>query len=208
MRGADQAGLVGIVADQLEIDVDTVGLEQYGGSGRRPALPIRLRAESAADDETLRVAPLLDLETANDLRKLLGEVLDGALDDAGRFRLAARSAGYRPASSCRSPRWPCRREDPRRGSFSGLRHLSRMSQNAALAGLVADEAVLVGEIEVLLSTVTLGRTAAPCVGSSIVWSGLPVVACLFMASLHSGRLACRKPLLIAASRDWLRRQIP
>ena len=106
-------------------------------------------AKSAADDEALRVAPLLQpQEAANDLGELLGEVLDRALDDAGRLGLAA-PPGCRPASSCRSPRWPCRRADPRRACFNGLRHLSSSVPERPLAGLVADEAVLVLDLDVV-----------------------------------------------------------
>ncbi len=56
MGGPDQAGLVGIVADRLEIDVDALAFEQHGraadGQLTDPAA-----AEAATDDETFSIAP-------------------------------------------------------------------------------------------------------------------------------------------------------
>ena len=51
--------------------------------------PTRLRAEAAANHDPFGIAPGLELEVApDDERKLLREILDRALHDAGRFGIA------------------------------------------------------------------------------------------------------------------------
>ncbi len=99
MRGADQPGLVGIVADRHEIDRYLVGLEDH----RRAAdgeLADAAPAEAAAHDDAFGVAPGLELEeAADDERELLREILDRALQDPGRLRIALGQQGSR-ASSC------------------------------------------------------------------------------------------------------------
>ena len=68
--------------------VDVVGLEDDRGAADRQ-LADAARAKAAADHDALGVAPGLELEeAADDQRELLGEILDRALHDAGRFRVA------------------------------------------------------------------------------------------------------------------------
>ena len=67
-----------------------VGLEQYGlrADGQ---LADAAGAKAAADDEALRIAPILEAqEAADDLGQLLGEFLDRALHETRRLGLAAR----------------------------------------------------------------------------------------------------------------------
>ena len=88
MRGADQAGFVRIVADRHQVDRDLVGLEDH----RRAAdgeLADPAGAEAAADHDPFGVAPGLELEKApDDEGELLRKILDRALQDAGRLRIA------------------------------------------------------------------------------------------------------------------------
>ena len=88
MRGADQAGFVGIVADRLQVDCDLVGLEDDAGAADRQ-LADTAGAEAAADHDALGVAPGLRLEeAADDERQLLREILDRALHDGRRLEVA------------------------------------------------------------------------------------------------------------------------
>ena len=88
MRGADQAGFVRIVADRHQVDRHLVGFEDH----RRPAdgeLADPAGAEAAADHDPFGVAPGLELEkSTDDQGKLLRKILDRALQDAGRLRIA------------------------------------------------------------------------------------------------------------------------
>ena len=145
MRGAEQAGFIGIVADKLEIDIDAVGLEQQAGAADGQ-LADAAGAEAAADDEAFRVAPILEpQEAADDQGELLGEVLDGALHDARGFGFALRQeVGELLLADLLA-------------GFVAERILAQLLQRLApfvenvpervLAGLVADEAVLVLDFE-------------------------------------------------------------
>ena len=147
MRGAYQAGLVGIRADQLEIDVDTLGLEQHGGPAHGQ-LSDPAAAEAAADDETLGVAPLLDAQKLlNDDGKLLGELLDGALDDAGCFRLALLQDVGKLGLADLVARLVAEGVLPK--LFQWLSPFLEDVPERAFAGLVADEAVVVGKGEAI-----------------------------------------------------------
>ena len=88
MGGADQARLVRVVTDRHELDGYLVGLEDDGRAADRK-LADAAGAEAAADHDPFGVAPGLELEeAADDDRELLGEILNRALDDAGRLRIA------------------------------------------------------------------------------------------------------------------------
>ena len=134
--GADQAGLVGMVADRRELDVDAGRLEQHRGAADRELADAAL-AQAAADHDALGVVPALQAQEAADHgRELLGEFLDRAVDDAGRLRVAldeelvelllARSRGSasrradprRPAAAARANR---RGSRGRRGCWRGRR---------------------------------------------------------------------------------------
>src|ERR1700731_508910 len=87
MRRANEPRLVRVIADELDIDRNLVGLQQKLGAGRRQ-LADAARAQAATDDDGLRVAPARDLDEAlDDRRQRLGEFLDRAVDDAARLRV-------------------------------------------------------------------------------------------------------------------------
>ncbi|MFD2031604.1 hypothetical protein ACFSKM_17250 [Ancylobacter dichloromethanicus] len=88
MGGADQPGLVGVVAYRPQFDVDAPGPCQqfrprHRDLGESPGL------QPAADDDTLGVAPFLAAQQpAKHGEKLAGIFLDGAVDDGLLMRLA------------------------------------------------------------------------------------------------------------------------
>ncbi len=78
MRRADQAGFVGIVRDQFEIDGDVIALEECAGAPDCK-LADAAAAKAAAEDDRLGIGPRLVLEEALEHRvERLGIVLDGA----------------------------------------------------------------------------------------------------------------------------------
>src|SRR5215470_3312899 len=80
--------MVGIVANEFEVDRDRLGLEQQGGARDRQFADAA-GTEAAADHQTLRVPPILVAqEAADDQGELLREFLDRTLHQAGRGRLA------------------------------------------------------------------------------------------------------------------------
>ncbi len=87
MSGADEAGLIGVIADQLNLELVVFGLEQHLGASNRK-LADAARTKAAADDDGLGVAPARYFEEALDHRgESLGELLDRAVDDAAGFRI-------------------------------------------------------------------------------------------------------------------------
>ncbi len=81
-----------------QVDGMPVRLEDDGGAADRELADAAL-AQPAADHDALGVLPFLEPQEAPDHRReLLRELLDGALDDAGRFGVAFGSAPCRAAS--------------------------------------------------------------------------------------------------------------
>ena len=90
MHAADQSRVVRLVVDRMQLHVEAVGFQSDGGAtdGKLadPAL-----AQAAADHDALGVFPSFESqETTDDLGELLRELLDGALDDSGGFRVPLR----------------------------------------------------------------------------------------------------------------------
>src|SRR5581483_5615378 len=147
VHGADQAGLVGMVPDRADVDVDAVAFQDDARATDRE-LADPAEAKPASHGDALRVAPRLEPhEAADDTRELLSEILDRPVHDAGRLRLALR-------------------EDRLEGLLSDLlaRHVAEgigveLAQRLApllqdraeraLARAVADEPVLVLDLEVV-----------------------------------------------------------
>ena len=90
MRRADQPSLVGMMLDQLQIDIETIGFEKGARtSDRQFADPAR--AKAAAENDGFRTGPRLVLEEATkDREESLRIVLDGTEHDP---RGLDRSAG-------------------------------------------------------------------------------------------------------------------
>ncbi len=145
--GADEAGLVGMVADRRELDVDAGRLQQHRGAADRELADAAL-AQAAADHDALGVAPALQAQEAADHgRELLGEILDRALDDAGRLRvaldeelvelllrdLAARRLAERVLADLPQALAPILEDRP----------------EGAVARAVADEALLVAQLDIV-----------------------------------------------------------
>jgi hypothetical protein len=85
---ADEAGFVRIIVNRRKLDVDFLPFQDHGGAADYQ-LADSAGAEAAPDTIALRIFPVLQLEKAtDDPGKLLCEVLDRALHDAGRFWLA------------------------------------------------------------------------------------------------------------------------
>ena len=83
MQAADQAGFVGVKADRHQVDLEVLGLEQDVGARDRefadPALP-----EAAADHDAFGVGPGLGLEKPpRHIGQFLREFLDRAVHQGG-----------------------------------------------------------------------------------------------------------------------------
>src|ERR1700738_427081 len=79
MQAADQAGIIGMIADRDQVDAPAFGLEDNVGARDRqfadPAL-----AKAAADHDALGIGPGLGLEKApGDISEFLSEFLDRAM---------------------------------------------------------------------------------------------------------------------------------
>src|SRR5712671_2925919 len=136
---ADEAGLVGMVLDRHQVDVDAVGLEQHRGAADGE-LADAARAEAAADGDALGAAPGLEAQEApGDAGELLGEFLDGALDQAGRLGIAGLQHLLEPLLADLVGRRVAERvlAEPRQA----LAPIGEDLGEGALAGAVADEAV-------------------------------------------------------------------
>ena len=111
--------------------------------------PTRLRAKAAADHDALGAGPRLELEKAADhQRQLLREILDRALHHAGGFGVALGRASRR-ASSCSARRVGVSPNGSSPALRSGLRQFSMMSRERALAGAVAEEALVVLQLDIV-----------------------------------------------------------
>ena len=150
MRGAEQARLVRVVADQLEVDrrsssALSISSARGRSPARRPGLP-RKPPPMTRHSVSRQVLGLQ--EPADDLGELLRELLHGALHHAGGLRRRPRassassfflqisSVGLSPSGSSPSSR-------------KRLAPLVEHLPECALAGLVADEAVLVLDLGAL-----------------------------------------------------------
>src|SRR5689334_9710210 len=88
MRRADEACLVRMVADELELEIVVGGLEQELGAADSK-LADAAGAESTADDDRLCIAPDSHLDEAlDDGEESLREFLHRAVDDAAGFRVS------------------------------------------------------------------------------------------------------------------------
>ena len=87
MGGAEQPGFIGVAANELEIEVGALSLQEHGASPDRQ-LSDPAGAEATADHQAFGIAPVLEPQKAADNRgELLGKFFDGALHDAGSFRV-------------------------------------------------------------------------------------------------------------------------
>src|SRR5262249_9805701 len=112
MCGTDQAGLVRVVADDLDLGPDFLVLQQQRGP-TDGELADATAGKAAAEDETLGVSPFFQFEeTLQHAGKLLRKRFDRALHDPGRLAspLASKSSSFFWQAS---PSLPCR-TDPGR----------------------------------------------------------------------------------------------
>src|SRR5262245_10899799 len=80
--------MVGIAANEFQVDGNVIGLEQQTGAADRQ-LADPAGAKATADDQAFRVAPILEAQEAADhLGELLGEVFDRTLHQCGSGRVA------------------------------------------------------------------------------------------------------------------------
>ena len=157
MRGADQAGLVGVVADRHEIDGHLVGLQDHGRAPDRK-LADAAGAEAASDHDPLGVAPGLELEeAADDERKLLREVLDRALHDAGRLRIALGQQRVELLPADVLARLVAERVVA--GLAQGLAPVLDDLAEGAFVGAVADEALVVLQLDIVAVDLDGGEAA-------------------------------------------------
>jgi hypothetical protein len=136
-----------MIADRLQVDLDVVIAQDHARAPDRQ-LTDAATAKPATDDETLRVAPVLQPhEPANDLGELLRILLDRRLNGAGRLRV--------PLHENRSQLFLAdvlRRAVAERILAGVLQVLPPVVENALeclAAGLVTDEAFLVLDLDVV-----------------------------------------------------------
>src|SRR5262247_3755876 len=147
MCGADQAGLVRVEADGLQVNVDVVGLENDAGARNRP-LADAAGAKAAAHLDALGAGPRLELEeAADDQGQILGKILDRAVQHGGPIGIAFRQQDIELLFADVLGRLVAER------IFSGLaQRLAPFLENFAegpLAGAVAEKAVLVLHLDVV-----------------------------------------------------------
>src|SRR5262245_37387241 len=147
MRAADEAGLVGVVADQIEVDVGPLSL-QNDGSSTHSKLADAALLQAAADHDALRVAPFLGLEVApDDAGQLVGVVLDRALDDTGALRVPLHEEPVEPLLADVLARRLAERVLV--DLLQALAQIVEKGPEGSAAGAVADESVLVLDLEVV-----------------------------------------------------------
>ena len=89
MSGADEAGFIGIFADDANLGFDVVGLQQRRGAADCEFADAAA-AKAAADHHARCVLPAFELEKAPQYdRQFLRKRFDRALDDAGNLGVAA-----------------------------------------------------------------------------------------------------------------------
>ena len=190
VRGADEARLVGIILDELQFDLVVLGLEQHLGAPDRQ-LADAARPEAAAEDDGLRVAPGRRLEKPLDYRgEGLGEFLDGAVNDAAGFRVAF---GQQLVELLL--RHLVGRLLAERIGAELAQRLAPLVQHlveGAAAGLVADEPVLVLDLEI----VAVDFDARQPLGAVRV-KNLTLVRCHY-AHRSPPRLSAPRPLAVGA----------
>ena len=146
MQAADQARFIRMKADRHQVDLEFLGLENDVGARDRefadPALP-----EAAADHDAFGIGPGLGLEKPpRHIGQFLGEFLDRAMHQGGGVDIVAdqRLVEFALADVMRS--LSCRAD--RRRCPSALRRPSRISAERALAGAVAEKAVVVLQFDI------------------------------------------------------------
>ena len=133
--------------DELQLDLVVVGLEQHLGAAHCQ-LADAARTEPAAEDDGLRVAPGRHLEEPLDHRgERLGEFLDGAVNDAAGFRIAFGQQLVELLLRHLVGRFLAQRVGAQLAQR--LAPLVQHLVEGAAAGLVADEAVLVLDFEIV-----------------------------------------------------------
>ena len=88
MRAANQTGLVGMMADRHEVEIAPVRPQDDGGTRDRKLADPAL-AEAPADHDALDLGPALQPgETADDEGQRLGKAFDGTVHQCSRPRIA------------------------------------------------------------------------------------------------------------------------
>ena len=147
MHGADQAGFVRIVADRDEVDLDAVGFQDHRGAADHEFADAA-GAEAAADHDALGVLPALQLEeAADDERQFLREILDRAMHDAGGFAVALGEEFVELLLGQVVARLVAERVGA--GLAQGLSPILDDVAERALAGAVADEALVVLDLDIV-----------------------------------------------------------
>ena len=159
MRGADKASFIRIVVNEFKVDIDVFRPKQKSGSRNRKFADTA-GAESAADRNAFRIAPILRAqEPTDDECELLREILDGAEHETRAFRIACREEFRELLLAELLARLVAE------GIFAklpeGFPPFFDVLPECAFAGLVADEAVLVFDLDI----VAIDRDAGENVGS-------------------------------------------
>src|SRR4051794_31247016 len=141
MQRADQAGFVGMMTDRDHVDLKTLGDEDDLGARDRELAQPGI-AKTAADHDALGLGPGLGLEeTPRDVSELLGEVLDGAMHHRPGLGVVADQDGVQRLLADLVRRLLAERVLA--GLAQRLAPALEDLAERALAGTVADEAVLV-----------------------------------------------------------------
>ena len=141
VRTADQAGIVGMIADRDEVNLPAFGVENDRCARDREFADAAL-AEAAADHDGLGVLPGLGLQKAfGDVAEFLGKILDRAMHDSRSLEIVANQNLVEFLLADLARRLVAERiiATLAQGFAPGIENLLE----GALAGAVADEAVLV-----------------------------------------------------------------
>src|SRR5215210_1303967 len=141
MRATDQAGVIRVITDWHQVDLEPIALEkQVGARDRKFADPAF--AKAAADHDALGIGPGLALEKAlSHIGEFLSELLDRAMNQRGGVNVVAHQRLIQRAFPDRLGGFAAER------IVAGL--LQRLAQRVqdlserALAGTVTEKAVVV-----------------------------------------------------------------
>src|SRR5262245_25009911 len=155
VRGSDQPRFVGMVADGPQLRPDILRRQNYSGA-RNGQLSHAAAAEAAAHDDALYVPPPLEAQKPPDHTcKLLRERLDRAVHNCSRFRIAFGEDLAEPLLA--QGLVACVAQRIVACGAQCLPHAFEDIPERALARLVADEALLVFDLEVVAFDLDAGE---------------------------------------------------
>ena len=158
MRRPEQSRLVGIIADDLDGDLDLLRLQDHRGAADGE-LADPAAGKAPADHQPLHILPALELEeAARHQGQFLGEGFDCALDDARRFGIAIGEQRIEAFLREHAARLVAERvvADLAQRLAPAFDELAER----AFAGAVADEALVILELDIVSLDLDRGQHCA------------------------------------------------